>query len=181
MTLPAPVFVGFFPKITAPRPAWLQVEAVEEIASVSHCISDAPNAWITSWKHNELGFYDTEELARSVVRSDSVDYDLYAYELFPLSWLDHQVEALEQIASSGVLPADYAFLGYHIVTKSSSDFFECSPLSCNGVASEFATNRSCLIDDERQAYQAVRAMSGPGSGVEPGPYYLFKVYRKQHR
>lgn len=179
MTLPTPVFVGFFPKLTAPRPDWLQVEAVEEIASVSTCVSPAPEDWITHWKHNDFGFYDTEELARLVIPGDSAEYDLYAYELFPLFWFDQEAEALERIAERGAPPPDYAFLGYDIVTKSSSHVFECSPLSCNGAASEFPTNASCLIDDEEQAHQAVLRMSQPDSGVEPGPYYLFKVYRKR--
>jgi hypothetical protein len=179
MSLPTPVFVGFFPKLTVPRPDWLQVEAVKEIASVSSCISPAPEDWITHWKHNDFGFYDTEELARSVVPSDSSEHDLYAYELFPLSWFDQEAEALELAPEGGAPPPDYAFLGYDIVTRSSSHVFECSPLSCNGAAGEVPTNASCLIDDEEQAHQAVLRMSWADSGVEPGPYYLFKVFRKR--
>jgi hypothetical protein len=60
-----------------------------------------------------------------------------------------------------------------------SDFFECSPLSCNRAAENFPTNVFCLLDNEAEAYHAILEMSQAGSGVEPGPYYLFKVYRKK--
>ena len=42
------------------------VAVAEEIASVSTCISSAPEGWIDLWKHNRLGFYDTLDLAQAI-------------------------------------------------------------------------------------------------------------------
>jgi hypothetical protein len=179
MILPVPIFVGFLPKATQPRPDWLKVASVREVCSVSECISKAPDNWLQHWRHNALGFYDTEEITVSVIDDAARHYDLYAYELFPFSCLDQKHAPIELALDIGRVPASYEFLGYDIVSKSSSDFFECSPLSCNHAASDFATNAHCLLDDESYAHQALLSMSKPDSGFEPGPYYLFKVYRKK--
>jgi hypothetical protein len=179
MTLPAPIFAGFFPKATQPRPDWLKVDSVEEIASVSDCISAAPPNWIQHWTHNALGFYDSQAAAEAILEGAAAGYDLYAYEMFPFHCLDRKVESVPVERPAGRVPPDFDFLGYDIVTRSTGSFFECSPLSCNHVAQDYATNAHCLLDDEALAYQALLAMSEPGSGVEPGPYYLFKVYRKK--
>lgn len=80
--LPEAVFVGFFPKMTMQAPPELASAGVSEVASVSSCMSRPPEHWIDAWKHNELGFYDSEEAANSVSGTDSASaYDLYAYEL----------------------------------------------------------------------------------------------------
>jgi hypothetical protein len=155
------------------------VESVQEICSVSECISKGPANWIQRWTHNTLGLYNSEEKAVSVIDDASWRYDLYAYELFPFSCLDQEQTAIELTHDIGQVPTGYEFLGYDIVSRSSSDFFECSPLSCNHAASAYVTNAHCLIDDEADAYQALLSMSKPDSGVEPGPYYLFRVYRKK--
>lgn len=190
MTLPAPVLVGFLPKATQPKPNWLKVETVQEICSVSECISPAPEKRIDHWLHNTWGFYDTEALARAVMGEAAQRYELYAYELFPFASLAEQVTAFSLVADLGAVPADYACLGFDIVTCSMAAatngvlpewvFFECSPLSCNHAAADFATNAHCLIETAEAAYRALLALSGPEAKAEPGPYYLFKVYRKQN-
>lgn len=60
--------------------------------------------------------------------------------------------------------------------KSHSHFFECSPLSCNNMAKEFAVNRHCLVDDLDQAGSVAErfAVEEP----EPGPYYVIEVWRE---
>jgi hypothetical protein len=172
-------FAGYFPKHTPPAPAWLGVPSVGEIASVSTCIAAAPDGWILHWTHNSLGFYDCEALARQVVEGAAAgDYDLYAYQIFPLRCRDGALEPFALDAVAGEALDDYQFLGYDIVTRSTGDFFECSPLSCNAGAREYLVNRYCLIDELAQAWQTLRAICA-GGGYEPGPYYLFEVYRKR--
>lgn len=178
MTLPEPVFIGFFPKITKPLPEWLGNNSIEEICSVSNCISDGPQNWINQWKHNELGFYNSEEIAREVITEDAHKFDIYAYNLFPLYCFDDEVESICIQSIEGNLPPDYEFLGYDIVTKTVADFFECSPLSCNSGASKYPVNEFCLIADREAAYSVLREISEDGS-YEPGPYYLFEMYRKR--
>jgi hypothetical protein len=178
MKLPPPVFAGFFPKATLASPDWLAAPAVREIASVSCCLSPAPDGWITHWRHNALGFYASEAAALSVCTDKSIAFDLYAYLLYPLRGMDGHAEPFAPAVTAGAPPADYIFLGYDIVTQSTSDFFECSPLSCNGAAAAFGANAFCLLDGEAEAVQAMLAMSEPAAGFEPGPCHLFQVYRK---
>lgn len=179
MNLPNPIFIGFFPKVTQSRPAWLKVDTITQICSVSEHISQGPNNWIEQWKHNSLGFFDSEQTALSLISDHPEQYDIYAYELFPFYVLNNLVSTFEIDFQIGTVPLDYEFLGHDIVTKSMSDFFECSPLSCNHAAEDFTTNAFCLLDLEADAYRALLEMSKAESHVEPGPYYLFKVYRKQ--
>ena len=176
--LPEAILVGYFPKKTATRPGWLENTQVQEICSVSLCISPGPDDWISHWKHNELGFYSTESSAWSII-ADAVDrFDLYAYKLYPFHCLNQQTESIAcPSVSNNKLSPDFVFLGYDIITKSSSDFFECSPLSCNNGARDFPVNQYCLIDDEATALAVLQAIYRDG-GYEPGPYYLFQVYRK---
>jgi len=175
--LPASVFVGFFPKITMAAPLELSAFGVEDVASVSECMSRGPEGWIDQWKHNVYGFYDSEDLAVSVIPiEDSPRYDLYAYELFPVAYVE-SLEPIEVAAAPGPRSYDYELLGYDMVSRSVASFFECSPLSCNMAAAQFAVNAHCLITNRHDAYAAFQRIGEPSSGYEPGPYYLFAVYR----
>ena len=178
MALLTPVFIGFFPKLIQPKPDWLKVSSVKEICSVSVCISKAPDNWVNQWKHNSMGYFDSESVAASLISDNSSQYDIYAYEVFPFYVDDGVKNEIAIEIKIGNPPIKYKFLGYDIVTKSSSDFFECSPLSCNHAAVDFATNDFCLIDNEADANHALFEMSKKEAGYEPGHYYLFKVYRK---
>ena len=170
------IFVGFFPKLTHPGLEWLGNPAVREICSVSECISPGPPDWVEQWQHNELGFYDSEALARQVAGAEAARYDLYAYKLAPLRCLHGKLEPFAVAERGLVLPADYICLGYDIVTRSTADFFECSPLSCNGGAQHFPVNEHCLIADYKLAWEVLQTICI--GDYEPGPYYLFEVYRK---
>jgi len=61
------------------------------------------------------------------------------------------------------------------VSKSVSDGFECSPLSCNLMALEVAVTRHCLVDDLEAARELARRFSV--EEPEPGPYYVVEVLR----
>jgi hypothetical protein len=49
------VLVGYFAKRTQRHPEWPKAPQVEEIASVSDCLSKSPPDWIDYWRHNDLG------------------------------------------------------------------------------------------------------------------------------
>jgi len=188
----APVPVGYMAKRTE-RPSDDQMGAVEEVCSVSCCISTAPPDAVQHWQHNRLGFYADETLALGVIpdTEDHAGYDLYAYAMLPLAVaasgemreLDHaEREALTQ-ASGAVqpLPPDYQCLGWDVVGNSlgwvASQSFECSPLTCNGMARLIPTNRYGLIEDKARALAAAPAIArGP---AEPGDYYVLQVWRKR--
>jgi hypothetical protein len=173
-------FRWFFPQGYQAGTRWLGNKSVREICAVSNCISEGPEDWIAHWKHNELGFYDTERLADEVIGEEIIKFDIYAYKLFPLRCDGDKVEDVLINCRHDSFAPDYEFLGYDIVTKSASDFFECSPLSCNHGATAYEVNEFCLVADRERAFATLLEISKAGS-YEPGPYYLFEVYRKRNR
>ncbi len=162
-----------------PAPPELVAAGVAEIASVSDCMSSAPDGWIDAWKHNDHGFYDTEDAAGSVVPADAATaYDFYAYELVPVEH-DDELQLIAVTPAPGGVPADYEFFGYDVVSRSMSSFFECSPLSCNFGARTFRVNRYCLVDTLEEAYATLSGIGAADGGYEPGPYSLLTVHRKR--
>lgn len=177
MVLPDPVGVGFFPKRTQPRPERLKAGVVQEICSVSECISTGPPDWIQKWRHNDLGFYDNEPLAEQVVGPDREGFEMYAYKIYPLQFDDGRVEPWNVPVQLDLDLTEFESLGFDLVSRSTADTFECSALSCNSGADEFPVNRFCLMDDPAAAYDACAAVSE--GKYEPGPYYLLQVYRRR--
>ena len=171
-----PTFVGFFPKRTAAPPPPLAAVGVHEIGSVSHCLSVGPPDWIDRWLHNRYGFFDSERVAATVAGSE--DYDLYAYALLPVRTVDGDLEpfAVEPITEK--VPEDYVYLGVDVVSRSTSDFFECSPLSCNLAGVDVSVNEFCLLPDAEAGLRFLQKVGRDG-GYEPGPYYLVSVWKKQ--
>jgi hypothetical protein len=121
---------------------------------------------------------------------DRTACDLYAYFMLPVAFeedgkmRDFNTEERDAIAAAekGVepLPAGFVCLGWDIVNNSMGwsywPQFECSPLTCSGLANEVATNRYGLIDELDCAIAvAPRIVEGPS---EPGTYYLVQVWRK---
>jgi len=173
--------VGYFPKLTAVPSNWHDSDQVTEICSVSTCIASAPEGWINRWLHNEMGFFNTPQDALNVVPQGGTGFSVFAYRLLEQRFDDGRPEPLV-IPPLRVAPVPESFvsLGFDIVTKDLSDFFECSPLSCNGMASEVQVNRYCLIDSPDLAI-ALAAQYSRGGGVEPGYYHVFEVLREATR
>jgi hypothetical protein len=167
--------------------------AVAEVCSVSCCISAAPPDAVRHWRHNRLGFYADETLALGVIpdTESRAIYDLYAYLMLPIAFAasgemreldvaEHEA-FIEATGAVKPLPSDYACLGWDVVGNSlgwaASQSFECSPLTCNGMARLIATNRYGLIDDVERALAAAPAIArGP---AEPGDYYVIQIWRKR--
>ena len=179
------IFLGYLPKQLVPRPEWLECPNVEFVASVSECISSAPPDRISRWEHNHLGLYDTEALALAIIPEDtSTPYTLFAYEALTIVFHDgHPVDWSPWTNLDGSPPSfDGKFddhLGFDIVGFSNSGFFECSPLSCNGLAKEITVNRFCLVDDLDRAITIARDFSRPESRVEPAYAYVVVDVRRR--
>jgi hypothetical protein len=180
--------IGYLAKYTAKRQGYLP-ETVEEICSVSCCISKSPAGQHPS----RMGFCPSETLAQRVIcaKPDRAAYDLYAYFMLPVAFeddgemrdLNHAERDVLAEAENGVgpMPPGYVCLGWDFATNSLGwetwPLFGCSPLTCNGLAQNIATNRFGLIDDIDRAFAvAGEIVSTP---CEPGPYYLVQVWRKQ--
>lgn len=180
-----PVFLGYLPKHLVPRPDWLECPAVELIASVSECISPAPPDRIDRWEHNDLGLYDTEALALSIIPGDvAAQYTLFAYTTLPFVFHNGQRLDWNPLANVDTPPPAFNgdfddHLGFDIVGFSNGGFFECSPLSCNGVAKEIVVNRFCLVDDLERAITIAKDFSMPDSRVEPAWGYIVVDVRRR--
>lgn len=173
-------FCGYFPKLIQPVPAGptgFDGLGLVDIASVSCCIVPGPPDWIRPWRHNELGFFESIEEAESVVPPAEVErYDLHGYQ-----FLDQLFDAGKPAAwdPSVVLqaPSEFEILGFDAVSRSTSSFFECSPLSCNYAAATVAHNEHCLFSSLEEAVQAAATFSS--GGAEPGPYHVAQVLRRR--
>jgi hypothetical protein len=170
------VSAGYFPKRTLRRPDWLKAPGVVEICSVSTCISPGPESWIEAWKHNELGWYDSPDLAWAVVPREAEGFEVFAYSLAPVVFVEgsarHLAPSLPAVTQR---PACYEPVGFDAVSKSVSSFFECSPLSCNNMAAEVSVNRYCLIETFAEATAVAGRFSR--EQPEPGAYYVVEVWR----
>ena len=60
------LFAGYFPKRIVRRDPWLAAPHVDEIWSVSECMSNGPRGWIDRWRHNDFWLFDSVGLAESV-------------------------------------------------------------------------------------------------------------------
>jgi hypothetical protein len=144
-----------------------------------------------------LGFFDSEEIALSIIPedADSKKYELFGYKLYPTQFdkgqsVDYPVDikVIENLSA-------YEMLGFDAVPKSISDFFECSALSCGNGCKIFTVNKFCLIENLDEAFQCCKRISEELIGAksvqrpdgllewhgkwEPGPYYLFQVFRRR--
>src|SRR4051812_38251061 len=119
----SPTLAGYFPKQTTVPQGWstsIATSHVTEICSVSGCIACKPDGWIEHWLHNGWGFYNSRANAARVVPPGSAGFSIFAYRLFSPHF-DLGDAAIEPI------PPDFISLGFDVVSRSITPFFECSP------------------------------------------------------
>ena len=182
MTIPEPKLIGYFARPTARRKDWPHAEVVEEICNASTCMSACDWDWINEWRHNEMWVFDSPELALEVVPVERrPGCDLYAYRLFPVRFVESRREpfAIPDVAPAS-LDATFERLGYDLVSRSQDNKFECSPISCNGLAADVPVNRHCLLDDAESAFALAETLEVAGQPMrgEPGPYFVVEVWRQ---
>ena len=174
-----PTLIGYFPKRTEVPSGWSSTgHPVSEICGVSTCLAPAPDGWIEFWRHNELGVFDSPELAKSVIPKGAKGFSVFAYRLFPEKFADgvRSPLAIEPV-SPVPLPPSFCPLGLDVVSRSLSAYFECSPLSCNYGAKEIEVNQYCLLESLETAVALATRMSL--GEEEPGPYYIVEVLRSR--
>ena len=100
------------------------------------------------------------------------------YEAFEKQWDDEAKSrgnfAPEDFPTQITPPASATLSGFDVVTFTVGTAPECSPLSCNGLATPLGANQLCLFDDFEQAFDAVE--QGRFHDSEPGPYRIISVY-----
>jgi hypothetical protein len=169
-------------KFVARRPDWLKVACIDDIYSVSSCVSEDFCDWIHSWKHNGFWFFDSPDIIRKIAASRNVELDKatwFYYEAFEQEFVSEESHwcsfAPEPSFPLDVQPPQKPVLrGIDIVTYFVGNSPECSPLSCNHMAEKFAVNRHCLLDNFDEAKALVEA--GCFDECEPGPYRLVAVH-----
>jgi hypothetical protein len=170
--------VGFFAKKLAPRPEEFVAPGVDFVCSVCDCsvLTASPEGWIDRWLHNGLWFFDRlETLDRVVPPADSAAFLRYGLRMLPVRFDEDGETPLDlSVVSPEPIPADFVRLGYDLCSRAMGNTLECSPLSCNLLATEWSANRWCLLDSFDDALRAAAAF--PQGGAEPGPYVLLEVW-----
>jgi hypothetical protein len=139
---------------------------VSSIYSVSGCISNNFTDYINFWKHNGYWLFDSPKTIM-----------LFFYEVHELQFDSGAWMRFEPEPSSGTnvsVPEAKVFEGYDVATFFAQTSPECSPLSCNSLASKVETNSRCLLQSFEQARKLLE--NGTFNDSEPGPYRIFAVY-----
>jgi hypothetical protein len=102
---------------------------------------------------------------------------LFFYEVYELQfncgeWTSFEPEP--SFSTNVSLTEAKVLEGYDVVTFCVQTSPQCSPLSCNSLATEVETNTRCLL----QSFEQARALleNGTFNDSEPGPYRIFAVY-----
>ncbi len=148
--------------------------------SVSSCVSNDFTDYINYWKHNGYWLFDSPEVIRTVARDHSIElggttlfyYEAHEEEFDGKKWKPFAPEP--SFPTNIVPPEQKRLAGFDVVTFSGKTNPECSPLSCNSMANELATNAQCLFSTFEEAKKNVDA--GVFNNSEPGPYRIFAVY-----
>jgi hypothetical protein len=157
---------GYMAKRVVPRPDWLGANQVSSIHSVSGCIAENFADYINFWKHNSYWLFDSPEIIVDIARENGIDLSetvLFFYEVHELQFDSDEWMRFEPERSFGTvvsIPEAKVLDGYDVVTFSAQTSPECSPLSCNALASEIETNSRCLLQSREQA-QKLRSSASP--------------------
>ena len=177
--------VGYMCKFVKEKDHHLNPERVDQICSVSPCVSDDfmdPMKWIKHWKHNDYWLFDSPTLIREVADAAGVRLDeaaTFYYEAHDQQFDEETSEwrpyGIEKLRLNDVQPPIRpALLGYDAVTYEGGTNAGCSPLSCNSMADEVPeVNRNCLFDSFEEAKRSIETGAVYG---EPGPYRILAVY-----
>ena len=172
---------GYMAKRVRSRPEWLSAAQVVDLYSVSGCASEDFASWISYWKHNGYWFFDAPHVIEQVAQDDGVELEgtrLFFYEIYEREFdeIDGVWSDLvpESFPTQVIVPPEKVLDVYDVVSYSCGTSAECSPLSCNHLASEVETNSHCLLASLEHAKQLLGG--GLFTGSEPGPFRVVAVY-----
>lgn len=161
---------------------WLDNPVVEDILSVSGCISEVFCDYIPYWKHNGYWLFDSPDVIRALAVEEGIDLSerrVFYYEVHEQQyddeagcWQDFGPES--KLKTAVRVPREKQLEGFDVVSFSTQSAPECSPLSCNNLATTLPVNKHCLLNTFEEARQLVE--SNALANAEPGPYRIFAVY-----
>jgi hypothetical protein len=178
MMIPA----GYMAKTIFNKPDWTKKLGVDDIYSVSGCMSEYFADYINYWKHNGYWLFDSPEVIKKLAEEHKIDLTetkFFYYEVYDLQF-DGDINEWQTFTpetsfeTNVVAPEKKHLEGYDVVTFSVGTSPECSPLSCNSLANEIKVNRHSLLASLEEAKQSLE--SGKFKNSEPGPYRIFAVY-----
>jgi hypothetical protein len=174
--------VGYMYKKVAQKPDWLKAEAVADVYSLSNCVSDDFADYINYWKHNGYWLFDSPFVIEEIARKEGISllgatlfyYEVYEQEFHEESrkWSDFAPES--SFATNVQVPLNKYLEGFDVTTFMVHTSPECSPLSCNSLATTIPVNEHCLFRTFAEAKEALEG--GLFNGSEAGPYRIFAVY-----
>ncbi len=188
--------VGYLYKRVVPAAPAVASPGVVDIFSVSDCVNDDFAQYIDFWEHNGYWLFDSPAVMRSIASTHRISLDgltLFYYEAYERQWVDDRhfrrdgagsddvvphwapFEAEASVPTHVVRPEHCVLEGFDVVTFSSGNSPEHSPLSCDGLADELPVNAHCLLASFDEAFQALE--QGTFTNSEPGPYRILAVYR----
>lgn len=174
--------VGYMAKRVRVRLESLNAGRVNDIYSVSNCISKDFTDYIGHWKHNGYWFFDTPETLWKLAGDNRIDLTgtvLFFYEVHDLQFDDTagQWAAFKpdpSFTTRVTVPQRKVLVGYDVLTFSVGTSAECSPLSCNALAVEVETNEHRLLASLEHARHLLE--NGKFKNTELGPYRIVAVY-----
>ncbi len=121
MLLPA----GYMAKRVVRKPDWLKISGIEDIYSVSGCISKNFADYINFWKHNGHWLFDSPEVIEQIVREQSIDLaesTMFYYEVYDQEFDDAKerwcpYEREESFTTNVRLPGQKILAGFDVVNS----------------------------------------------------------------
>lgn len=173
--------MGYMYKRVASRPEWLHASNIDDIFSVSGCISGNFADYVAYWRHNGYWMFDSPSGIEALAREHSISLEgtrLFYYEVHEEEYDDRhgrweRFEPDASLVTSVQVPGAKMIEGLDVTTFHSRNAPECSPLSCNSIAEEVPTNRHCLFQTSEEARAAIE--QGVFKSSEPGPYRIIAV------
>lgn len=173
---------GYMAKRVEESPDWIGAPNVDDIYSVSSCVSEDFADFINYWQHNGYWLFDSPNIISRLAEQNSLHLEgtkLFYYEIHENqfnekagSWEPFGPEP--SFALEVKKPTAARLEGYDVVSFSVGTSPECSPLSCNHLAKNIVTNRHCLLSSFEDAKG--RLEEGEFVKCEPGPYRIFAVH-----
>jgi hypothetical protein len=176
------IAAGYMYKMVARQPDWLKAPDVDDIYSVSGCVSPPFTDYVSLWRHNGYWLFDRPAIMRDIAEEQGIDLSaatLFYFEVFEEEF-DEESGLWSPFApdpsftTAVAPPAASRLEGYDAVTFTVRTSPECSPLSCNNVAGSVGVNRHCLFRSLDQAKSAVQDETF--KDCEPGPFRIFAVH-----
>lgn len=174
--------IGYMYKRVAARPGWLGAPQVQDVYSLSGCISEDFADYINHWRHNGYWLFDSPSIMKSLAAEQAMSLEglaLFYYEAHEEEY-DDTAGAWKPFAPEASFPTDVQvpagriLEGFDVTSFQVRTSPECSPLSCNSLASELSTNAHCPFRSFEDARNAIE--SGQFENCEPGPYRIIAVY-----